>query len=97
MLESLSQVGANCHKVQNVLVSWGVCSLFPMPQPPWGEGKQQLSGFENSGRVEGCFLFFFHVHRPTHTDPRTLYTARTHVSYSTASLSTALCSETHVF
>lgn len=36
MLQSLSQVGTNCHKVQNVLVSWGVCSLLTMPQPPWG-------------------------------------------------------------
>lgn len=38
MLESLSQVGTNCHKVQNVLVAWGVCSLLKMPQPPWGGG-----------------------------------------------------------
>lgn len=39
MSESLSQVGTNCHKVQNVLVSWGVCSSLTMPQPPWGGGK----------------------------------------------------------
>lgn len=42
MLQSLSQVGSNCHKVQNVLVSWGVCSLLTMLPPPWGGGKQPL-------------------------------------------------------
>lgn len=36
MLESLSQVGTNCLKVQNVPVAWGVCSLLTMAQPPWG-------------------------------------------------------------
>lgn len=36
MLESLSQVGTNCHKVQNVLVAWGVYSLLTMAHPPWG-------------------------------------------------------------
>lgn len=41
MLESLCQVGTNCHKLQNVLVAWGVCGWFTMPQPPWGGGKRQ--------------------------------------------------------
>lgn len=44
MLQSLSQVGTNCHKVQNVLVSWGVCSLLTMPQPPWGGGSSRRAG-----------------------------------------------------
>lgn len=78
MLQSLSQVGTNCHKVQNVLVSWGVCSLLTMPQPPWG-GESSRSRCETTReRVELFWGWLFHAHRPTHRAGNTLYTAQAH-------------------
>ena len=81
MLESLSQVGTNCHKVQNVLVAWGVCSLLTMPQPPWGGGKGSRSpDVRQLRRVWGWgvwVLFFFHAHSPS-TEWETHYVQRAH-------------------
>lgn len=59
MLESLSQVGTNCPKVQNILVAWGVCSSLTMPQPPWGGGKgSHCPDVRQLRRVWGWFFFF---------------------------------------
>lgn len=71
MLESLSQVGTNCHKVQNVLVSWGVCSLLSMPQPPWGKGKGSRSPYMRTQEGWGQFFVFLsrtqtHAHCTLH-------------------------------
>lgn len=69
MLESLSQVGTNCHKVQNVLVAWGVCSLLTMPQPPWGGGKGSPSPDVRQLRRVWGWGFFGFVFLFMHTDP----------------------------
>lgn len=75
MLQSLSQVGTNCHKVQNVLVSWGVCRLLTMPQPPWGGGKQPL---RCETAQEGRLFHPFRAHRTTHGTGNTLSAAQEH-------------------
>ena len=73
MSESLSQVGTNCHKVQNILVVWGACNLLTMPQPPWGGDE----GSHSPDVGVGFFLSFFHAHRPS-TEWETHYTTHTH-------------------
>lgn len=67
MLESLSQVGTNCPKVQNILVAWGVCGLLTMPQPPWGGGKgSHCPDVRQLRRVWGWVFFFLSF---MHTGP----------------------------
>lgn len=58
MLESLSQVGTNCHKVQNVLVAWGVYSLLTMAHHPGVEADTSHSSDGSNSRAF-CYFFFF--------------------------------------